>query len=143
MSGVDLGTVERTMRVLVDRMPQQLVYHDPADGQRHAISAQALSSRNGYLPAVVNAGEAVWREATGMGFELDIARDPDALLGYQLRGIRSGTFSIVMLASLEALHQVTRGDAVLVNELNAVWAAATARRPVGPPPAAASGGPRP
>ena len=110
MSDVDLDMVERTMRVLADRLPQ-LVYHDPADGQRHPISPQALSSRNGYLPVVINAGEAVWREATGKGFELDIARDPDALLGYQLLGIRAGTFSTVMLASMEALHQVTQGDA--------------------------------
>ena len=49
-----------------------------------------------------------------------------------------------MLASLEALHQVTRGGAVLVNELNAVWAGATARRPAETTtPAQSGGGPQP
>ena len=124
MSAVNLDAIERTMRVLAERASVPFIYHDPADGQRHAITPQSLASRAGYLPAVINAGEAVWRQATGQGFELDIVRDPEALLGYRLRGIGAGTFSTVMLSSMEALHQVSRPNAVLVNELNAVWAAA-------------------
>ena len=57
------------------------------------------------LPFVV-AGEAVWREATGKGFSLDIVRDPHALLGYRLRGIGAGHFATVMLATMEATAQV-------------------------------------
>ena len=66
------------------------------------------------------------------------------LLGYQLRSIKAGTFSTVMLASPGGMHQVTRGGAVLVNELNAVWAGATARRPAeATTPAQSGGGPQP
>jgi hypothetical protein len=127
VSALDLDAVERTMQVLAERSPVPFVYHDPADGQRHAITPNALSSRSGFLPAIINAAEAVWREATGKGFELDIVRDPDALLGYRLRGIRAGGFATVMLSSMEAIQQVARPDAVVVSELNAVWAAATER----------------
>jgi hypothetical protein len=127
VSAVDLDALERTMRVVAESSPLPFVYHDPADGQRHAIGPQELASRSGYLPAIVNAGEAIWREATGRGFELDIVHDPAALLGYRLSAIKAGSFSTVMLSSMEAIQQVARPGAVVVSELNAVWAAATER----------------
>ena len=127
VSGVNLDAVERTMLVIAERSHLPFTYHDPANGQLLPVSADSLASRTGYLPAIVNAGEAIWREATGKSFELDIARDPDTLLGFRLQGIGAGSFSTVMLASLEALHQATRPGAVVVSELNAVWAAATER----------------
>jgi hypothetical protein len=125
VSAVNLNAVERTMQVIAERSRLPLTYHDPATGQRLPVAPGALASRRGYLPAVVNAGEAIWREATGKGFELDIAPDPGSLLGYWLRSIGAGSFSTVMLSSLEALHQVSRPGAVVLSELNAVWAAAT------------------
>jgi hypothetical protein len=127
VSAVDLDALERTMRVVAESSPLPFVYHDPADGQRHAIGPQELASRSGYLPAIVNAGEAIWREATGRGFELDIVHDPAALLGYRLSAIKAGSFSTVMLSSMEAIQQAARPEAVVVSELNAVWAAATER----------------
>lgn len=147
MSAVDLEAIERTMRVVAERSAVPFVYHDPADGQRHAITPDALAARAGYLPAIVNAAEAIWREATGTGFELDIVRDPRALLGYRLRGIHAGSFSTVMLSSLDAIQHVARPDAVVVSDLNAVWAAATERlrqAPTAPDqPAPQRNGPRP
>ena len=51
----------------------------------------------------------------------------------RLRGDRRGSFTTVMLASMEAIDQVARPEAIVVNDLNAVWSAATrssaARRP--------------
>lgn len=144
MSGIDLGAVERTMLVLAERSAVPFVYHDPANGQRHAVTPDTLASRVGYLPAIVAAGEAIWRQATGQGFELDIARDPDALLGYGLRGIRGGSFCLLMLAALEALSQVSGPEAVVVGELNAVWTAATAHmRREGARPGQMPKGPQP
>jgi hypothetical protein len=125
VSDVDLAAVERTMQVIAERSHLPFTYHDPANGQLLSVSPDALASRMGYLPAIINAGEAIWREATGKGFELDIVRDPGTLLGFRLRGIGAGSFSMVMLSSLEALHQAARPGAVVVSELNAVWAAAT------------------
>ena len=73
------------------------------------------------------AAEAVWREATGKGFALDMIRDPDALLGYRLRAIGAGSFTTVMLASMEAINQVARPEAIVISEFNALWSAATDR----------------
>ena len=52
-------------------------------------------------------------------------RDPEALLGYRLRGIGAGHFATVMLATMEAAAQVAGPSAIVVNELNALWSAAT------------------
>lgn len=143
MTGVDLDAIERTMLVLAERSSVPFLYHDPSNGQRLTITPQALSSRMGYLPAIVSAGEAVWREATGKGFELDIRRDPEALLSYRLRAIGADSFTIVMLSVMEAIHQVARPEAIVVSELNAVWAAARERQRSEPSPTTpASKGPR-
>ena len=143
MTGVDLDAIERTMLVLAERSSVPFLYHDPSNGQRLTITPQALSSRIGYLPAIVSAGEAVWREATGKGFELDIRRDPGALLSYRLCAIGADSFAIVMLSVMEAIHQVARPEAIVVSELNAVWAAARERRRSEPSPKTpASKGPR-
>lgn len=143
MTGIDLDAIERTMLVLAERSPVPFIYHDPSNGQRLPITPQALSSRMGYLPAIVSAGEAVWREATGKGFELDITHDPEALLSYRLRAIGADSFSIVMLSVMEAIHQVARPEAIVVSELNAVWAAARERQHSEPNPALrVSKGPR-
>ena len=145
MSGVNLGAVERTMQVIAERSLLPFTYHDPANGQMLLVSPETLASRTGYLPAIVSAGEAIWREATGKGFELQIGRDHDALLGYRLWSIDAGSFSTVMLSALEALHQATRSGAIVVSELNAVWAAANerARLHTPAPSQAEPRGPRP
>ncbi len=143
MSGVDLAAVERTMRVLAERSPTPFIYQDPSNGQRLALSPAVLSSPTGFLPAIVNAGEAVWREATGKGFELDVTHDPDSLLGYRLRGIRAGSFATVMLSSMEAMHQVTGPQAAVLSELNALWAASVERLRQEPAAPAGGSGPRP
>jgi hypothetical protein len=143
VSGVDLDAVERTLRVLAERAPTRFVYHDPSNGQRVAVSPEALASRSGFLPAIVNAGEAVWREATGKGFELDVAHDPEALLGYRLRAIWAGSFTSVMLSAMEAINQVAGPNVTGLSALNALWAASVERlRPdMASPPARP--GPRP
>jgi hypothetical protein len=127
MSTVSVEAVGRTLRVLLERAERPIVYRDPANGSRLAMDAEVASAPNGFLPAVVVAGEAVWREATRKGFALDIARDPTALLGYRLRGIGAGSFATVMLASMEAINQVSRPEAILVSEFNGLWSAATDR----------------
>lgn len=142
---VDVQIVERTMRALAEQSALAFSYRDPTTGDRHILSPDALSSGSGYLPAIVSAGEAVWREATGTGFKLDIARDPDAMLGYRLRGIGQGSFSAVMLASMEALAQVSDQRVVHVSDLAAVAEAALTRsyRAIPPPDPAQRSGARP
>lgn len=127
MSAVSVEAIERTMGALLAREARTIVYHDRATGEDLPVNPISAASAAGLLPALVVAGEAVWREATGKGFALDIVRDPEALLGYRLRDIGAGTFSTVMLAAMEATAQVARPGAIVVNDLNALWSAATDR----------------
>ena len=69
----------------------------------------------------------MWREATGVGFELEIVRDTDALLGYRLRGVGAGSFTAVMLAMMEATSQIARPEAIVLSDLSVVWSAANKR----------------
>ncbi len=127
MSAVSVELVSRTMEALLAREGWAIVYRDRASGQDLVVSPTSAACPSGLLPAFVVAGEAVWREATGNGFSLDIMRDPQALLGYRLRGIGAGHFATVMLATMEAAAQVAGPSAIVVNELNALWSAATDR----------------
>jgi hypothetical protein len=144
VNAVNLETVSRTMEALLAREGRRIVYRDRATGQDLVVSPPSAASPSGLLPAFVVAGEAVWREATGNGFSLDIVRDPQSLLGYRLRGIGAGHFATVMLATMEATAQVAGPSAIVVNELNALWSAATgriARRPRLTPRAGAGAAP--
>ena len=125
MSAVSVETVSRTMAVLLAREGRRIVYRDRATGQDLVVSPPSAASPSGLLPAFVVAGEAVWREATGNGFSLDIVPDPQALLGYRLRGIGAGHFATVMLATMEATALVAGPSAIVVNDLYALWSAAT------------------
>ncbi len=134
MSAVDVSAVQRTMHALLALEGRHVIYRDAPSGADLTVSPTLAASPSGLLPALIVAGEAVWREATGKGFALDIVRDPDALLGYRLRGINDGSFTTVMLATMEAAAQVARPGAIVVNDLNALWVAATDRieRTAGP-----------
>jgi len=134
MSGpLDLATVSRTMEALIRQDGRPVVLRDGATGQDLTLSAETGGSANGLLPVFLAAGEAVWREATGKGFGLDLAPDPQSLLGYRVRGIGHGPFSAVMLSVMEATAQVARPDMLLVNDLDAVWQAARERHRQTPP----------
>ena len=128
MSGpLDLVVVSRTMEALIRQDGKPLVLQDGATGQHLTLSPEAAGRADGLLPVFLAAGEAVWREATGKGFALDLTQDPHALLGYRVRGIGRGPFSAVMLSVMEATAQVARPDMLLVNDLDAVWQAARMR----------------
>ena len=127
MSAISVHSVSRTMEVLLAQGGRSIVYRDGATGRDLVVSPLSAASPSGLLPAFVVAGEAVWREATGNGFSLDIVPDPQALLGYRLRRIGAGHFATVMLATMEATAQVAGPKAIVVNDLNALSSAATDR----------------
>jgi len=127
MSAVSVETVSRTMEALLTREGRPIIYHDIATGADLPVSAKTTASPTGLLPALVVAGEAVWREATGTGFVLDIVKDRDAFLGFRLRGIGAGSFTAIMLATMEATAQVTGSGLVVASDLSALWSAATER----------------
>jgi hypothetical protein len=124
VSGVSVESVSRTLEALLARDRRSVVYRDGATGKDLIVSPLSAASRSGLLPAFVVAGEAVWCQATGNGFSLDIVRDPQALLGYRLREIGAGHFATVMLAMMEATAQVAGPSAIVVNDLQAIWSAA-------------------
>ena len=135
MSGpVDLAVVGRTMEALIRQDGKLLVLRDGATGQHLTLSPEAAGSPDALLPVFLTAGEAVWRQATGKGFALDLAPDPQTLLGYRVRSIGRGPFSAVMLSMMEATAQVARPDMLLVNDLNAVWQVAQERQRQTPVP---------
>ena len=133
-SAVSLEAVGRTVEALLAREGRDILYRDAAAGTVLSITPASAASPSGLLPAFLVAGEAVWREATGRGFELDIVRDREALLGYRLRGIGAGTFTTVMLATMEAAAQVASPTAIVVNDLHLLWSAAADRFKSAPAP---------
>jgi hypothetical protein len=136
MSRVDLDQVSRTLARLLaqDAMPILLI--DALTGQMIEIQPDSAAAPDGLLPVLLLAGEAVWREIAGTGFDLEIRRDPAALLGYRVESIGSGAFPIVMLTILEAKAQATRAEGFVVNELTAIGRGPGDR--VGQPHAAAA-----
>jgi hypothetical protein len=83
----------------------------------------------------------VWREATGKSLGVEIAADPDTVLGFAVRGVHAGTFATIMLSVMEAIEQAAQPSTLLVNDLARVWREAEDRisraNPVGPPVGAA------
>jgi hypothetical protein len=126
-SGVSVEVVSRAMEALLVQEGRPVIYHDIATRTDLPVSAKNTASPTGLLPALVVAGEAVWREATGTGFGLDIVRDREALLGFRLKNIGAGSLTTVMLATMEATAQVTSSGVVVASDLNALWTAATER----------------
>jgi hypothetical protein len=115
------------MQALLAFDRRSIRYHDGATGREITVDAETAASPAGFLPALVVAGEAVWRDVTGRGFALDIVRDPQALLGYRLRAIGAGNFSTVMLATMEAIHQVAHPEAIPLHDFGALWSAVSDR----------------
>lgn len=141
MSGLDLDRVERTLHALLARDERPVTYRDRSMGEVLSASLEAASSRTGLLPAFLAAGQSVWREATGAGFDLDIVRDRDALLGFRVRGVGAPSFAAVMLATMEATAQAARPDAILINAFNVIWSEAARARPAPTSHAAAGASP--
>jgi hypothetical protein len=133
MSGaVNLAAVGRALEAVLADAGVSLLLRDKATGEVLAPSVEVAGHPHGLLPVFLVAGEAVWREATGKGFGLDIRADPAALLGYRIEAVGAGTFSTVMLSTMEAIEQAGRAPGrpghLLANDLyGAVWQAARDR----------------
>ena len=128
VSALDLDRVERTMQALLSRDPLVVTYHDRSTGDVLSVSPEAAASRTGLLPAFLAAGQVVWRDLTGAGFDLDVVRDPAALFGFRVRGIGASSFATVMLATMEATAQASRAGAIVVNDFNLIWSEAARSR---------------
>jgi hypothetical protein len=111
----------------LSREGKVIVFRDRATGSEHKLPVEAARDPAGLLPVFTVAGEAVWREATGKGFALDIRRDDDALFGRRLHAVGAGTFSTVLLSVMEAVAQASGPSVLAVNDLRVQWAASVGR----------------
>lgn len=132
----DIGVVARATEAVLRRQGLAIRWRD-TDALERPVSPALAASPSGLLPAFVVAGEAVWRAATGHGFALQVAHDPDALLGYRLTAIGAGGYAAIMLATVEAMSQAARGGALLANDLGPLWAASAIHLPRAQPAATA------
>lgn len=121
-AAVDLDAVSRVTEALLARKAKPAFIVDRATNTTLPLDYMEVASPRGVLPAMLVAGEAIWRHATGHGFALDVVEDPKSLLGYAVRMIGGGTFSAVMLSIMEVVERVVEGtDGFCANELVRDW----------------------
>ena len=125
MTAVSLEAVASTLGRVLQGSGRDVQLRDRASGQIRSVSVDLAMAPDGLLPVFLAAGDAVWREATGSGIGLRIEPDERALLGYRAAKVGNVPFSTVMLATIEAVEQAARPGVLLVNDLNAVWRAAS------------------
>lgn len=136
----DVARVSRALEAVLRREGIAVRWRDPGGGEI-TMSPALAAAPIGLLPALVVAGEAVWRGATQRGFELDVRRDPDALLGWRLDRIGAGGFAAVMLSAMEVAAQAARHGVLHGNELGPVWSDAVRRARAAEPVTGAAQGP--
>jgi hypothetical protein len=118
---LSVDSVGKTMRRLLDRPNRRLAMLDRATGKEVGVSPDLAASASGFLPVFLVAGDAVWRDATGKSFGIQLVRDPSGMLGYRSHGIDTGPFSAVMLSMMEAVEQTARPGVLLMNDFDKLW----------------------
>ena len=119
----DVERAGAMLAALLEQTGPALALRDPS-GRMAPVRPETAGAADGLLPVFLVAADAVWREATGKGFSLDIRRDAAALLGYRAHGIGAGTFATVLLSTMEAIEQARQPDHLVVNDLiGSVWKA--------------------
>ena len=132
MSGADILVVGHALQAVLMDAGTPLLLHDRVTRETLPLLPELAGDPAALLPVLLVAGDAVWREATGKSFLLDIRRDASALLGYRACGIGAGTFATVMLSTMEAIEQARQPDQLLVNDLiGSVWKAVLDRAEAG------------
>jgi hypothetical protein len=124
---LDPRHVSRVLRALLVEADREILVEDGPQRELVSIPFDAAAAEDGLLPVFLVAGEAIWRDATGRGFELKLKRDLGALMSWRIEAIRAEGFSAVLLSVMEAIVTVARPDGVMVLDLARVFDEATAR----------------
>ena len=135
MTGIDAVRLKTLKPAYVSRVVRELLIEADRDilvedGPRRdlvRIPFDAAAAEDGLLPLFLVAGEAIWRDVTGRGFELGLKRDLGALMSWRIEAIRAEGFSRVLLSVMEAIAAVTGAHGVMVLDLARVFDEATAR----------------
>ncbi len=126
----DIGRTGALLAVLLMQSGPPLLLRDPS-GRTAPVRPETAGALDGLLPVFAVAADAVWREATGNGFGLDLRPDPASLLGYRIDGARAASASAMLLCMLEAMHRAAGPAGLLVNDLVRVaWEAMPDPAPV-------------
>ena len=115
-STFDVERLGLLLAALLAQSGPALLLRDPS-GCTAPVRPETAGAPDGLLPVFAVAADAVWREATGNGFGLDIQPDPDALLGYRIDGARAGSLSAMLLCILEAMHRAIGPSGLVLNDL--------------------------
>jgi len=125
----DIGRTGALLAVLLMQSGPPLL-RDPS-GRTAPVRPETAGALDGLLPVFAVAADAVWREATGNGFGLDLRPDPASLLGYRIDGARAASVSAMLLCVLEVMHRAAGPAGLLVNDLVRVaWEAMPDPAPV-------------
>jgi hypothetical protein len=124
---LDVPRVSRVLRELLIEADRDILVEDGPRKDLVKIPFDAAAAADGLLPVFLVAAEAIWRDATGRGFELTLKRDLGALLSWRIEDIRAEAFSCVLLSMMEAIASVARADGVRVLDLARVFDQAMAR----------------
>jgi hypothetical protein len=118
---IDIAAVSCVLQRLLEQSGRAILYDCRASKRTIAYAPDSAASPSGLLPAFLSAGDAVWREATGKSLGVEIAPDPDTVLGFTVCSIQSGSVAVVLLSVMEAIEQAAQADSILVNDLGKVW----------------------
>ncbi len=114
--GFDIGRAGALLALLLAQSGLALSLRDPS-GHTAPVRPETAGEPDGLLPVFALAADAVWREATGNGFGLDLRPDPASLLGWRIDGARAASASAMLLCILEAMHRAAGPAGLLVNDL--------------------------
>jgi hypothetical protein len=124
---LDVAYVSQVVRALLDETGRELFIEDTPRQDLVPIPFDVAAAEDGLLPVFLVAGEAIWRDVTGRGFDLKLERDLGALLSWRIEAIAAESFSCVLLSVMEAIAQVARPNGVMALDLARVCDEATAR----------------
>ena len=114
---VDLDLVSRAVRQLLERDRRPITYACAASCKTVFYSPQGAAAHTGLLPAFLVTAEAIWTQATGKVFGIEVSTEPETVLGFRVTAIGRGTFSTVMLCLIETIAQVGDQERLIVNDL--------------------------
>ena len=127
VKSLDVAWISQVVRALLVEAGRDVLLEDGPRQDLVPIPFDAAAAEDGLLPVFLVAGEAIWRDVSGRGFELKLKRDLGALLSWRIEAIEAENFSCVLLSMMEAIAQVARPEGVMALDLARVFDEATAR----------------